>query len=165
MNTKDGGASVSRLGFVRDGLKKLLLLTAPNMTVNFDSLGNLLSATIFHQVMEIVVVKMQWGKYADTHKTNFGTWAAALTSGTASGTTNTPSHMTVFSAGEYLKKPVLTAPGMPPQAFGFPNLLTAAVRTTFFLPMAVGITAPQQSGTPPILQAAQVHLRFLSIQK
>lgn len=103
MDTKDGGASVSRLGFVRNGLKTTLVDSA-----KYDGQFRLAwQSFVCNDIPSSngnCGGKNAMGKYADTHKTNFGTWVSKLTSGTASGTTNTPSHMTVFSAGEYLKK-------------------------------------------------------------
>lgn len=109
MATVDAGQTQSRLANVIDGLNGTLInttkydgqfrlawqsFTCNNIPSNGGNCGG----------------KNAMGKFDTTHKTDFQTWVSKLTTGTSSGTTNTPSHMVVWNAGEYLKTTGTSSP-------------------------------------------------------
>lgn len=108
MDTTDSGMTKSRLAFVREGLKNTLIQKPDGTPVTkYDNKFRLawqsyrcnnIPSTTGNCNNDNAIAK-----FSGTHKTTFATWAKNLTSGTASGTTNTPSHMLVWNAGEYLK--------------------------------------------------------------
>lgn len=108
MNTTDSGTTKSRLAFVREGLENTLIKKPDGTPITkYDNkfrlawqsytCNNIPSSTGNCNSDNAIA------KFDGTHKTTFATWVKNLVSGTASGTTNTPSHMLVWNAGEYLK--------------------------------------------------------------
>lgn len=102
MGTTDSGQAKTRLAYVIDGLNGTL--------VNSNKYDGQLRLAWQSFVCNNIPSSAgncggnnAMGKFIGTHKTNFGTWVSGLKTGTSPGTTNTPSHMLVWNAGEYLK--------------------------------------------------------------
>lgn len=102
MGTTDSGQSKSRLAYVIEGLQGTLV----NSSKYDDQLRLAWQSFTCNDIPSNngnCDGKNAIGKFSGTHKTDFGTWVSKLKTGTSPGTTNTPSHMVVWNAGEYLK--------------------------------------------------------------
>lgn len=102
MGTTDSGQSKNRLAYVIEGLKGTLV----NSSKYDDQLRLAWQSFTCNDIPSNngnCDGNNALGKFSGTHKANFGTWVSKLKTGTSPGTTNTPSHMVVWNAGEYLK--------------------------------------------------------------
>lgn len=102
MGTTDSGQSKNRLAYVIEGLKGTLV----NSSKYDDQLRLAWQSFTCNDIPSNngnCDGNNAIGKFSGTHKANFGTWVSKLKTGTSPGTTNTPSHMVVWNAGEYLK--------------------------------------------------------------
>ena len=109
MDTKDGGQPKSRLAYVIDGLNGSLV----NSTKYDGQLRLAWQSYVCNNIPSIngnCNGKNAMGKFEGSHKVAFTNWVTNLKSGTSPGTTNTPSHMLVWNAGEYLRT---TGPNSP----------------------------------------------------
>ena len=116
MGNKDPGQSKNRLGYVIEGLQGTLV-NSPKYDDQLRLAWQSFTCNNIPSNNGNCDGKNAIGKFSGAHKTNFGTWVSKLKTGTSSGTTNTPSHMVVWNAGEYLKttgnnNPWNTTPGI-----------------------------------------------------
>ncbi|RQO82053.1 pilus assembly protein [Acidovorax sp. FJL06] len=102
MGTVDSGQTKSRLKNVIDGLNGTLI-NSTKYDGQFRLAWQSFTCNNIPSNGGNCAGKNAMGKFESTHKTDFGTWVSKLVTGTSSGTTNTPSHMVVWNAGEYLK--------------------------------------------------------------